>query len=214
MLRHWSKRQWRIMANADWFVEALQDKDMRPGIPGRKKRKTPVLHGKRRYKRRNRIEIMFGRLKDWRRAATRYERCPQTFFSAIFLASTRLLQRHCGERLGPRNGGKVNIGLGWGPGVDLSHIQAMRSRNGSDATLQLPPARFCACSCAFPYRTLTEDDGMKQRWAASRNRRLPCFGGLKAPWRRSGPRPDHCRNGCTGHCRGRAHPLSSWKRDR
>lgn len=43
---------------------------------------------KRRYKRRNRIEIMFGRLKDWRRVATRYDRCPTVFFSAIALAAT------------------------------------------------------------------------------------------------------------------------------
>ncbi|MFD2440702.1 transposase [Paracoccus kondratievae] len=40
--------------------------------------------------RRNRIEIMFGRLKDWRRVATRYDRCPETFFSAIMLAATVL----------------------------------------------------------------------------------------------------------------------------
>ena len=43
-----------------------------------------------RYKRRNRIEIMFGRLKDWRRIATRYDRCPVVFFSAIALAATVL----------------------------------------------------------------------------------------------------------------------------
>ena len=43
---------------------------------------------KRGYKRRNRIEIMFGRLKDWRRVATRYDPCPETFFSAIALATT------------------------------------------------------------------------------------------------------------------------------
>jgi len=30
-----------------------------------------VKYDKRRYKWRNRIEIMFGRLKDWRRLATR-----------------------------------------------------------------------------------------------------------------------------------------------
>jgi transposase len=30
---------------------------------------------KRRYKHRNRIEVMFGGLKDWRRVATRYDRC-------------------------------------------------------------------------------------------------------------------------------------------
>ena len=29
------------------------------------------------------IEIMFGRLKDWRRVATRYDRCPKVFLSVI-----------------------------------------------------------------------------------------------------------------------------------
>ena len=56
--------------DADWFREALQDKGIRACIPGRKQRKKPVKYDKRRYKRRNRIEIMFGRLKDWRRVAT------------------------------------------------------------------------------------------------------------------------------------------------
>ena len=36
------------------------------------------------------LTIMFGRLKDWRRVATRYDRCPETFFSAIMLAATVL----------------------------------------------------------------------------------------------------------------------------
>ncbi|GFE49680.1 hypothetical protein So717_14330 [Roseobacter cerasinus] len=43
--------------------------------------------GKRRYKRRNWIEIMFGRLKDWRRVATRRDRYPKVFLSAIALAA-------------------------------------------------------------------------------------------------------------------------------
>ena len=73
--------------DADWFREALKDKRIRACIPGRKKRKKTVRYDKRRYKRRNRIEIMFGRLKDWRRVATRYDRCPETFFSAILLAA-------------------------------------------------------------------------------------------------------------------------------
>jgi len=30
----------------------------------------------------------FGRLKDWRRVATRYDRCPTAFFSAIALVAT------------------------------------------------------------------------------------------------------------------------------
>jgi transposase len=73
--------------DADWFREALQDKGMLACIPSRKKRKTTVKYDKRRYKRRNRIEIMFGRLKDWRRVATRYDRCPKVFLSAIALAA-------------------------------------------------------------------------------------------------------------------------------
>lgn len=61
---------------------------MAPGIraciPGRKQRKTPVKYDKRR----NRIEIMFGRLKDWRRVATRYDRCPKVLLFAVALAAT------------------------------------------------------------------------------------------------------------------------------
>jgi transposase len=47
-----------------------------------------VRYDKRRYRRRNRIERIFGRLKDWRRVATRYDRCPKVFLSAIALAAT------------------------------------------------------------------------------------------------------------------------------
>jgi transposase len=73
--------------DADWFREALRDKGIRPCIPGRTSRGKAVRYDKRRYKRRNRIEIMFGRLKDWRRIATRYDRCPKVFLSAIALAA-------------------------------------------------------------------------------------------------------------------------------
>ena len=50
--------------DADWFRDALEQKDIKPCIPGRKSRSLTVKYDKRRYKRRNRIEIMFGRLKD------------------------------------------------------------------------------------------------------------------------------------------------------
>jgi transposase len=73
--------------DADWFREALKDKGISACIPGRKQRKRPVKYDKRRYKRRNRIEIMFGRLNDWRRVATRYDLCPKVFLSAIALAA-------------------------------------------------------------------------------------------------------------------------------
>ncbi len=66
----------------------MKDKGMGACTSGRKQRNKPVKHDKRRYKRRNRIEIMFGRLKDWRRVATRYDRCPKVLLSAIALAAT------------------------------------------------------------------------------------------------------------------------------
>lgn len=76
--------------DADWFRDALEAKGITPCIPGRKSRTEPIRYDRRRYKRRNRIEIMFGRLKDWRRVATRYDRCPTAFLSAIALAATVL----------------------------------------------------------------------------------------------------------------------------
>jgi transposase len=44
--------------------------------------------GSRAYRRRYKIEIMFGRLKDWRRIHTRYDRCAHTFMSAVAIAAT------------------------------------------------------------------------------------------------------------------------------
>ncbi|CUX79340.1 transposase, IS4 family [Roseibaca calidilacus] len=93
LLRELPEADWLLADrgyDADWFRDALKDKEIKPCIPGRKKRKTPVKYDKRRYKRRNRIEIMFGRLKDWRRIATRYDRCPKVFLSAVALAATVL----------------------------------------------------------------------------------------------------------------------------
>ncbi len=73
--------------DAGWFRETLVDKGTTPCIPGRKSRKKTVKYDKRRYKRRNRIERMFGRLKGWRRISTRYDRSPTVFLSAIALAA-------------------------------------------------------------------------------------------------------------------------------
>lgn len=93
LLRGLPDAEWQLADrgyDADWIREALKDKGIKPCILGRKSRATPVKHDKRRYKRRNRIEIMFGRLKDWRRVATRYDRRPKVFLSAISLAATVL----------------------------------------------------------------------------------------------------------------------------
>ena len=82
--------EWMIadqVYDADWIRETWKDKGIRPCIPGRKSRGKAVGHDKRRARRRNRIEIMFGRLKDWRGVAIRYDRCAKTFLSAVALAA-------------------------------------------------------------------------------------------------------------------------------
>ena len=50
-------------------------------------RKVPLPYDKGLYRQRHRIENAVGRLKDWRRIATRYDRCAHTFFSAICIAA-------------------------------------------------------------------------------------------------------------------------------
>ena len=48
--------------DADWFREGLIGRGTRPCIAGRKSRKVTIKDDKRRYKRRNRIERMFGKI--------------------------------------------------------------------------------------------------------------------------------------------------------
>ena len=74
--------------DADWFRAALKKKGVTPCIPPRKSRRKKPRYSKLLYKQRHKIEIMFGRIKDWRRIAMRYDRCAHTFFSAICLAAT------------------------------------------------------------------------------------------------------------------------------
>lgn len=73
--------------DADWFRNALLEKGIAPCIPSRKTRKIPIEYDKNLYKQRHKIENMFGRIKDWRRIAMRYDRCAHTFFSAICIAA-------------------------------------------------------------------------------------------------------------------------------
>jgi len=47
----------------------------------------PIPHDKVRYRKRHKIENMLGKLKDWRRIHTRYDRCAQVFLSAIAIAA-------------------------------------------------------------------------------------------------------------------------------
>ena len=74
--------------DADWFRQALIQRGIVPCIPPRRNRKTLLPYDKTDYKKRHLIENMFAKLKDWRRIATRYDRCAHTFFSAICIAAS------------------------------------------------------------------------------------------------------------------------------
>ena len=73
--------------DADLFRNALIARDIQPCIPSRKNRKVAIPHDATLYKTRHKIENMFARLKDWRRIATRYDRCADIFMSACALAA-------------------------------------------------------------------------------------------------------------------------------
>jgi len=74
--------------NADWFRKALRDKGIEPCMPPKKDRKRKIEYDTALYKQRHKVENMFGKLKDWRRIHSRYDRCAHTFFSAICIAAT------------------------------------------------------------------------------------------------------------------------------
>ena len=74
--------------DADWFRQAPTARGITPCIPSTANRKVPIPHDRTQYRQRHRSENMFGRLKDWRRIHTRYDRCAHPFMSAICIAAT------------------------------------------------------------------------------------------------------------------------------
>ena len=76
--------------DANWFRQALATRGIAACIPSKSNRKTHIPHDRALYRQRHKIENMFGRLKDWRRIHTRYDRCAHTFMSAICIAAAAI----------------------------------------------------------------------------------------------------------------------------
>ena len=74
--------------DADAIREELAKAEIEAVIPAKRNRKNPAPHDAEKYKWRNLIERLFSKLKNWRRVATRYDRCPKVFLSAVALAAT------------------------------------------------------------------------------------------------------------------------------
>jgi putative transposase len=67
--------------------EKLRRDGIEPVIPPRSNKKYPEPYDSERYKRRNTIERFFGKLKQFRRLATRYDKLQKTFFAALNLVA-------------------------------------------------------------------------------------------------------------------------------
>ena len=61
--------------DSDWFRAKLQDRGIEPCIPSSRSRKVPYAYDKAVYRECHKVENLFAKLKDWRRIATRYDRC-------------------------------------------------------------------------------------------------------------------------------------------
>src|SRR3546814_14102300 len=76
--------------DGDRFRESLLIQGILPIIPPRSNRKEPEHPDYRRYKDRNRIERMFGKMKKQRSIATRYDKYVLHFESYLNLAAVRI----------------------------------------------------------------------------------------------------------------------------
>jgi len=65
----------------------LEQRDIKAVIPSKSNRKKKIPHDENAYKKRNVVERCFGRLKDFRRIATRYDKLAQNFLSALCLVA-------------------------------------------------------------------------------------------------------------------------------
>jgi transposase len=74
--------------DSDELRDALNARKIKACIPPRSNRTAPRSYSKSLYKQRHKVENMFAKLKDWRRIATRHDRCAHTFMSAICIAAT------------------------------------------------------------------------------------------------------------------------------
>jgi len=73
--------------DADKLRNWLKAKRIKAVIPSSAARRTPYPLDRSAYKRRNVIERLFGRLKNWRRIATRYDRLATNYLAALALVS-------------------------------------------------------------------------------------------------------------------------------
>lgn len=79
--------------DSDEVVQAVEAQGGEAVIPSRKNRKVPRTIDLDRYKDRNLVERFWARVKQYRRAATRYEKTARNFLALIHVVSIMILLR-------------------------------------------------------------------------------------------------------------------------
>jgi transposase len=82
-----SSRLRRTLQAANSLRKWLKQRKVKAVVPSTASRRTPYPLDSRAHKRRNLIERMFCKLKNWRRIATRYDRYAQNYLSGLALAA-------------------------------------------------------------------------------------------------------------------------------
>jgi transposase len=81
----------RVIADKAYDVDSLRkrlrSRRVKAVIPSTAARTVPYPLDRPAYRRRNLIERLFGRLKNWRRIATRYDRLARNYLAALALVA-------------------------------------------------------------------------------------------------------------------------------
>lgn len=88
--------EWAVADRAfdsDDIRDELLERDIAPCIPSRSNSAEPVEHDRAMYRQRNRVERLVGKLKQFRRVATRYEKLAATFLAVVHLAAAFVMAK-------------------------------------------------------------------------------------------------------------------------
>ena len=79
--------------DADWLVARIEAAGAEAVMPPKRNRLAPRTYDANLYADRNKIERLFGKLKHYRRVATRYEKLGRNYLAMVYVASIMTLLR-------------------------------------------------------------------------------------------------------------------------
>lgn len=77
--------------DSDTNRAAIRARGAEPCIPPRKNRLEPIVYDRHLYKERSAVELFFGRIKQYRRVATRYDKKAANFLGFVWVASIAIM---------------------------------------------------------------------------------------------------------------------------